>query len=66
MSMPSDFTEDVHFDRSISRTGVCLSTYQTQLNMIYQIASPVLENIWDSYFKRSPTPLTVVTHDLRC
>lgn len=46
MSMPSDFTEDMHFDPSIGSTGVCLSTYQTQLNMIYQIASPVLENIY--------------------
>ncbi|KAH6663702.1 fungal-specific transcription factor domain-containing protein [Halenospora varia] len=46
VSMPSDFTEDIRFDSSIRSTGVCLSTYQTQLNMIYQIASPVLENMF--------------------
>jgi hypothetical protein len=45
VSMPSDFTEDIHFP-SIGQTGICLSTYQTQLNMIYQIASPVLENMY--------------------
>jgi hypothetical protein len=44
--MPSDFTEDIHFDRSMGQTAVCLSTYQLQLNKIYQIASPVLENIY--------------------
>ncbi|PMD42176.1 hypothetical protein L207DRAFT_632004 [Hyaloscypha variabilis F] len=46
VSMPSDFTEDIHFDPNIGSAGVCLSTYQKQLNMIYQIASPVLENIY--------------------
>jgi hypothetical protein len=44
--MPSDFTENIHFDPSTGRTSICLSTYQTQLNMAYQIASPVLENIY--------------------
>ncbi|KAE9366244.1 hypothetical protein N431DRAFT_495979 [Stipitochalara longipes BDJ] len=46
VSMPSDFTEDINFDPSIGRTSICLSTYQAQLNMIYQIASPVLENLY--------------------
>lgn len=44
--MPSDFTEDINFDPNIGRTSICLSTYQAQLNMVYQIASPVLENLY--------------------
>ncbi len=44
--MPCAFIESINFDRNVAQTGIYLSTYQTQLNTIYQIASPVLENIY--------------------
>jgi len=43
--MPSEFTENVQFERNMGPASICLSTYQIQLNMVYQITSPVLEII---------------------
>lgn len=44
--MPGSFSEDISFLPGDSPARVCLSPYQIQLNRIYQIASPLLENIY--------------------
>jgi len=44
--MPGSFSEDISFLPGDSPARVCLSPYQIQLNRIYQIASPFLENIY--------------------
>ena len=41
-----DVFENVHFDRTISSEQICLSVYQAQLNEVYRIASPIIENIY--------------------
>lgn len=46
VSMPAEVFENISSDRSNPTEPVCLSTYQTQLNQIYRIASPLLENIY--------------------
>lgn len=38
--------ENVHFDPLLEATQICLSTYQRQLNQVYRIASPLLEDIY--------------------
>jgi hypothetical protein len=54
VSMPAEIYENMSSRESESNEAICLSTYQTQLNHIYRIASPVLENI---YGIRSSTDL---------
>jgi hypothetical protein len=44
--MPSDVLENVHFETSIRTLPICLSTYQCQLNLVYKVASPLLEDIY--------------------
>ena len=44
--MPGSFSEDISFSSGDSPARVCLSQYQIQLNRIYQITSPLLENIY--------------------
>jgi hypothetical protein len=44
--MPSEITENIHFDPLLQATQVCLSTYQYRLNLVYRIASPLLEDIY--------------------
>ena len=44
--MPTAYPENINFSLSNDETRVCLSLYQIQLNRIYQIASPLLENIY--------------------
>lgn len=44
--MPIDVQENVHFDRSVPPESICLSSYQAQLNEVYRIASPIIENIY--------------------
>lgn len=44
--MPMDVFENVHFDRTIGPEQICLSVYQAQLNEVYRIASPIIENIY--------------------
>jgi hypothetical protein len=44
--MPSEFLENMHFDPRSQVAPICLSTYQRQLNLAYQIASPLLEDIY--------------------
>ncbi|KAG4432313.1 hypothetical protein IFR05_012192, partial [Cadophora sp. M221] len=46
VTMPSEITENIHFDPSFPPALVCLSTYQYYLNHIYRIASPLLEDIY--------------------
>ncbi|RDW74209.1 hypothetical protein BP5796_07651 [Coleophoma crateriformis] len=46
VAMPSEILENVHFDQLLQPSHVCLSTYQSQLNLVYQIASPLLEDIY--------------------
>jgi len=46
--MPCNFVENVQFSGSLEPINVCLSTYQIQLNMVYQITSPVLEIIHET------------------
>ncbi|KFY86156.1 hypothetical protein V500_07829 [Pseudogymnoascus sp. VKM F-4518 (FW-2643)] len=43
---PSVILENVHFDPHLQETQICLSTYQCQLNQVYRIASPLLEDIY--------------------
>lgn len=43
--MPGEVYENVHFDQSLSEEHICLSWYQIQLNKVYQIASPIIEQI---------------------
>jgi hypothetical protein len=38
--------ENVHFDPRFDAAQICLSTYQCQLNQVYRIASPLLEDIY--------------------
>ena len=44
--MPSIILESVHFDPRLEAAPICLSTYQCQLNRVYRIASPLLEDIY--------------------
>lgn len=44
--MPAEFVENIHFDPQFQATHICLSTYQRQLNQVYKIASPLLEDIY--------------------
>lgn len=44
--MPASFSEDVSFSAGSVPARVSLSPYQIQLNRVYQIASPLLENIY--------------------
>jgi hypothetical protein len=44
--MPCDVLENVHFETSIRTLPICLSTYQCQLNLVYKVASPLLEDIY--------------------
>ncbi|KAH6661629.1 putative C6 transcription factor [Halenospora varia] len=46
VTMPSEITENIHFDPLLQATQVCLSTYQYRLNLVYRIASPLLEDIY--------------------
>lgn len=41
--MPVDVFEDVHFDIAAGTEKICLSAYQSQLNELYKITSPVIE-----------------------
>ncbi|KAJ9603127.1 hypothetical protein H2200_012422 [Cladophialophora chaetospira] len=52
--MPTTFAEDINFSTPDEKTPVCLSPYQIQLNQVYQIASPLLENIYGVRFSRDP------------
>ena len=56
--MPAESFENISSDPSKPTEPICLSTYQTQLNQIYRIASPVLENI---YGIRIPTDLGLLS-----
>ncbi len=44
--MPIAVIENVHFDRNVGAEQICLSVYQAQLNEVYSIASPIIENIY--------------------
>lgn len=44
--MPSIISENVHFDPHLEAAPICLSSYQCQLNRVYRIASPLLEDIY--------------------
>jgi hypothetical protein len=44
--MPASYPEDISFAPGGEPAQVCLSPYQIQLNRVYQIASPLLENIY--------------------
>jgi hypothetical protein len=44
--MPASYSEDISFASEHASARVCLSPYQIQLNRIYQITSPLLENIY--------------------
>ena len=44
--MPASYSEDISFALGDEPARVCLSPYQIQLNRIYQITSPLLENIY--------------------
>ncbi|OBT66795.1 hypothetical protein VE03_03992 [Pseudogymnoascus sp. 23342-1-I1] len=46
VQMPSEIVENVHFDPLLQATQICLSTYQCRLNLVYRIASPLLEDIY--------------------
>lgn len=66
VSMPSEIVENVHFDPLFSPTQVCLSTYQCRLNLVYKIASPLLEDIYgirtsQNMHLRSQLPQMVAT-----
>jgi hypothetical protein len=52
--MPAEIYENMSSRQSGSEEAICLSTYQTQLNHVYRIAAPLLENI---YGIRSSTDL---------
>ena len=43
---PAEVVEDIHFDRAVGPERICLSIYQAQLNEVYKIASPIIENIY--------------------
>ncbi|OBT45503.1 hypothetical protein VE00_05049 [Pseudogymnoascus sp. WSF 3629] len=43
---PTEILENVHFDPRLQATQICLSTYQCRLNLVYRIASPLLEDIY--------------------
>ncbi|OBT45169.1 hypothetical protein VE00_04357 [Pseudogymnoascus sp. WSF 3629] len=43
---PSEILENVHFYPPLQATQICLSTYQCRLNLVYKIASPLLEDIY--------------------
>ena len=44
--MPASYSEDISFAPGDEPARVTLSPYQTQLNRVYQIASPLLEDIY--------------------
>jgi hypothetical protein len=44
--MPSDLMENMSFNPAIPAANICLSPYQYRLNMVYRIASPLLEDIY--------------------
>lgn len=44
--MPIAVLENVHFDKAVGSEQICLSVYQAQLNEVYAIASPIIENIY--------------------
>lgn len=46
VTMPIDVFENVHFERGVVSEQICLSVYQAQLNEVYGIASPIIENIY--------------------
>ncbi|KAF2139778.1 uncharacterized protein K452DRAFT_336513 [Aplosporella prunicola CBS 121167] len=46
VSMPAEFVENCRFDREKAETPICYSAYQRELNMLYLIASPMLETIF--------------------
>jgi hypothetical protein len=41
--MPEEFPENIEFDQHLAPCSVRLSGYQKQLNLVYQVTSPVLE-----------------------
>ncbi|KAF7503207.1 hypothetical protein GJ744_004210 [Endocarpon pusillum] len=43
---PAEVIENIHFDRTLGPERICLSIYQAQLNEVYKIASPIIENIY--------------------
>lgn len=53
--MPATFSEDINFTLPDEKTPVSLSPYQIQLNRVYQIASPLLENIYGIRFSTDPS-----------
>ncbi|KAH8586567.1 fungal-specific transcription factor domain-containing protein [Bisporella sp. PMI_857] len=46
VQMPAEIIENVHFDTRFQPTQTSLSSYQFQLNLVYRIASPLLEDIY--------------------
>lgn len=44
--MPSEILENVSFDPFLPAPQICLSPYQYRLNLVYKIASPLLEDIY--------------------
>ena len=67
--MPASFSEDVSFLAGSEPARVSLSPYQIQLNRIYQIASPLLENIYGiryshdrSLRSQMPSMITKIDH----
>lgn len=44
--MPAEFTEHLVDPQTLEAADIVLSSYQVQLNTVYQLASPVLENIY--------------------
>jgi hypothetical protein len=44
--MPASYPEDISFTPGGEPARVCVSPYQSQLNTVYQITSPLLENIY--------------------
>ncbi|KAK5045133.1 hypothetical protein LTR84_009466 [Exophiala bonariae] len=55
VAMPTSFPEDINFTLPDEKTPVSLSPYQIQLNRVYQIASPLLENIYGIRFSTDPS-----------
>ena len=47
IGQPEDVLEDASFSNDSARATICFSTYQRELNKLYMIASPAIENIYN-------------------
>lgn len=55
VTMPADFTEAIYFDElshADEDSRICFSPYQTQLNKLYMIASPVIRTVYGNRLGR--------------